>query len=100
MLPPCRDKNSLRLRSRAFEMARYPCADIQGSYVGDGRGTVCNVCQVPIVDPEMEFEVNLKPVNIDNPKRLQFHLNCYEAWCEACRQWRNLSVQEEQIART
>ena len=77
-----------------------PCADIQGSYVGDGRGTVCNVCQAPIVDPEMEFEVNLKPVNIDNPKRLQFHLNCYEAWCEACRQWRNLGVQEEQIART
>ena len=79
-LPP----NAERLRDRAQERLRngdLPLGHDVHTWGGRGSGFKCLVCDGPILESDVEFEVEIeKPLVSGGAKSARFHLKCHAIW--------------------
>ena len=79
---PLPDEAPLREFARfAIRTGRLPRREPARIWGGPGAGGFCGVCEKPIRQDELEYELEFACHN-DDPKRdkVHFHLRCFAAW--------------------
>ena len=77
------DEAPLREFARfAIRTGRLPRREPARIWGGPGVGGFCGVCEKPISQDELEYELEEFACHDDNPKRdkVHFHLRCFAAW--------------------
>ena len=68
-----------RLAREAIGAARVPAGRPKGTWGGNGTGTVCDICGLPIPGHEIEFEVEFSQ-EADRTHSYHLHSQCFAAW--------------------
>ena len=76
------DENAVREMARdAMRRGKLPRRAPDRTWGGPGVGAPCQICERPVTDTEMEFEIQFARDG-DNPglDKFHVHLNCFAAW--------------------
>ena len=52
---------------------------------GPGHEEMCSLCDEPISEAQIEYEVSAGEADVPARSILYFHIRCYDAWVKACR---------------
>lgn len=63
-----------------------PCFKSSKQYGGKGHEEPCGVCQQPISEKEIGYEVEPDEPAPEDKAPLYLHITCHNAWVEACRE--------------
>ncbi len=84
-MPPSQLDDELRVRARArIRDGRLRCIPGHRTWGGRGSNQPCALCDAPIRDSEVEYEI--EGVGIDSPGPYRFHFLCHDAWQFECAQ--------------
>ena len=94
-----RQQRLLSLAIACVRGGKLPACKTSEVLAGSGHEEHCSLCNAPISEAEIEYEVS--PRDADAPVRsaLYFHIRCYEAWAKACRSGTTEGTQESAPAR-
>jgi hypothetical protein len=74
------DEEALRRLAReAIRTQRIPVERPTGSWGGNGTGVRCDICGLPIADPEIELEVEFSQEGA-RVRSYYLHSRCFAAW--------------------
>ena len=76
------DEVLLRVRARAaIQDGKLPSRRPDRTWGGPGVGALCAVCEMPVTNNELEFEIQFAHDG-DNPglDKFHLHLRCFAAW--------------------
>jgi hypothetical protein len=75
------DEDMLRQLAReAIGAGRVPAGRPNGTWGGNGTGTVCNLCGLAIPSYEIEFEVEFSHEEAGRAHSYHLHSQCFAAW--------------------
>lgn len=72
----------LELKKTALERIRQkllPDTVPRSIWAGEGTGQACSLCDRPVPQTEMEYELNL-PLDDGTRSIIRFHLRCHALW--------------------
>ena len=79
LLKPCMEEERLRRQvQERIRQGRLPAHAPLRTWGGPGAGFPCNLCNLPIAQGEIEFELQFEAN--PNPISLRFHSLCHAAW--------------------